>query len=172
MAMYASGAADATFGTPVGSVHVVQAKRPTRYVLLADFDLNVPSFGLIASEATLKKKGEALRAFASITSGAWAYIASGGEDRQEEAVQALVKARAQDRIDPNHIRIQLKNSIPFLHTPATANLPIGVQSADDWARAIVVLEKAKVIDPGSKPSNYFTNDYLNLNLVRSIAAGG
>jgi NitT/TauT family transport system substrate-binding protein len=117
----------------------------------------------------LRRKGEALRAFASISSGAWAYVAAGHE---EEAVQALLSARQQDRIIPDQIRNQLRNSIQFLSSAATANLPIGFQSADDWARAIDVMEKAGVIARGSRPTDYFTNDYLDMNLVKSIAAGG
>jgi hypothetical protein len=30
------------------------------------------------------------------------------------------------------------------------------------------MEKAKVIDPGTKPTDYFTNDYLDVDLIRKI----
>jgi NitT/TauT family transport system substrate-binding protein len=169
MSMYASGGADGVFGTPIALLAEVERRRPTRPLLLAEFGLNIPSFGLFTNQQTLKKKGEALRAFASISAGSWAYVASKHED---EAVQALLKARLQDRIDPNQIQNQLKNSILFLYSPATANLPIGVQSAEDWAHAIDLMEKVKVIAPGSEPTDYFTNGYLDLNLMKLIAAGG
>jgi hypothetical protein len=33
------------------------------------------------------------------------------------------------------------------------------------------MEKAGVIARGSKPTDYFTNDYLDMTLIRSISAG-
>jgi hypothetical protein len=35
-----------------------------------------------------------------------------------------------------------------------------------------MLVKAGVIARGSKPIDYFTNDYLDMTLIRSISAGG
>ncbi|HEX9461184.1 MAG TPA: hypothetical protein VGB82_01170, partial [Alphaproteobacteria bacterium] len=66
---------------------------------------------------------------------------------------------------------QLKDSLPFLYTPASQKLPIGVQAESDWTEAIGVMERAKTIDPGSKAKDYFTNDYLDLDLIKSIASG-
>jgi len=166
---YLSGGNDGAFSSTAYTLALVADKRPARPVLFADFDLNLPGFGLFATEAMLKKKGDALKSFASIVAGAWAYVLNGHE---EEAVQAMMKAHEQDRLDAGVLRTQLKDSLPFLYTEATAKMPIGVQSAKDWADAIALMEKAKVIDPGSKPSDYFTNDYLDLNLIQSIATGG
>ena len=61
-------------------------------------------------------------------------------------------------------------SLDFLYTPATQHMPIGVQAAADWVEAIGVMEKANTIAPGSKPEDYFTNDYLDLNLIKSLGA--
>jgi NitT/TauT family transport system substrate-binding protein len=168
MSTYLSGTNDGVFSSTAYTLALVR-KRAARPVLFADFGLNLPGFGLVVSEAKLKQKGEALKALASIVAGAWAYILAGHE---EEAVQAMMKAREQERLNPEYMRGQLKDSLPFLFTPATEKQPIGVQSEADWAAAISLLEMAKVIGAGSTPKNYFTNDYLDLNLIKSIAAGG
>jgi NitT/TauT family transport system substrate-binding protein len=164
-----AGGNDGAFTSTAYTVPLVAARRPARPVLFADFDLNLPGFGLFTTASVLQKKGDALKSLASITAGAWAYILNGHE---EEAVQAMMKAREQDRLDAGVLGGQLKASLPFLYTEATAKLPIGVQSAEDWAGAIALMEKAKVIEPGSQPADYFTNDYLDLDLIKSIATGG
>ncbi len=165
---YLSGANDGVFSSTAFTLALV-TKRPTRAVLFADFDLNLPGFGFLVNESTLKRKGDALKKFASISAGSWAYVLAGHE---EEAVQAVLKARAQDRLNPDSVRGQLKDSLPFLYTPATKNEPIGIQSEADWASAVAIMEKAKVIEPGSKAKDYYTNDYLDRDLIKSIAAGG
>ena len=129
----------------------------------------MPGFGILTNEAALKSKGEALKKFASITSGAWAYIVGG--HHEDEAVQSIIKARQEARLDPALVKGQLEASLPFLDTPASKNLPIGVQADSDWADAIKVMEAAKTIEPGSKAKDYYTNDYLDLNLIKSTAKG-
>jgi NitT/TauT family transport system substrate-binding protein len=166
LSTYISGGADGLFGAGTGDYAQVSAKRPTRRILFADFGLNVPSFGFVTTENALKKKGEALRKFVSIAMGAWMYILAGHE---KEAAEAVVRANPQARLDPEQILTQIKLCPPFFTTPTTANLPLGVQSAEDWAAAIEVMEKANMIKPGSKPSDYFTNDYLDVSLINSIA---
>lgn len=166
---YMAGGNDGAFTSTAYTLPLVAAKRPARPVLFADFDLNLPGFGLFTTAAVLQKKGDALKSLASITAGAWAYILNG---HQEEAVQAMMKAREQDRLDAGVLAGQLTASLPYLYTEASAKLPIGVQSAADWAGAIALMEKAKVIEPGSKPADYFTNDYLDLTVIKSLAAGG
>lgn len=166
---YISGGNDGVFSSTAFTLALVKEKRESRPVLFADFGLNLPGFGLVVTEANLKQKGEALKAFASIVAGSWAYVLAGHE---EEAVQATMKAREQSRLNPDQLRGQLKDALPFLYTPATEKLPIGVQSESDWAAAISLLEAAKVIDPGSSPKSYFTNDYLDADRVKSIAGGG
>ena len=41
-------------------------------------------------------------------------------------------------------------------------------NGDDWADAIAAMEKAKMVNPGAKPTDYFTNDYLDINLIKKI----
>jgi NitT/TauT family transport system substrate-binding protein len=165
---YLNQGVDGVFTSTAFTLALVEAKKPTRSVLFADFGLNLPGFGLLTNDSTLKKKGDALKKFASIVSGSWAYVLAGHED---EAVQALLKARAEQRLDATVTKGQLRDSLPFLYTPASKDLPIGVQAEQDWADAIKVMEDAKTIDPGSKPKDYYTNDYLDIALIKSIASG-
>ena len=72
---------------------------------------------------------------------------------------------------PRFLRRQLADSIPFLHGPTTTNLPIGVQTEEDWTNAIKAMEEGKAISPGSKAKDYFTNDYLDVNLIKAVGEG-
>jgi NitT/TauT family transport system substrate-binding protein len=166
---YLTGTVDGVFSSTAYTLALVAAKRPGRAVLFADSGLNLPGIGIIVTEAALKKKADALRSFSSISAGAWAYVLSGHE---EEAVQAMLKTHEQDRLDPFVVRTQLKDSLPFLTTPATAAQPMGVQAESDWADAIGTMEKAKAIEAGSKAKDYFTNDYLDPAVIKSFGAGG
>lgn len=124
--------------------------------------------GLVASTDALAKKGPAIREFASIVSGAWEYILRGHED---EGIQAVLHSHENSRLDPAILMANLKVSLRFLYTPSTAKLPIGIQTESDWASAIAIMEKAGVIKPGSKATDYFTNDYLDTNTIASIGGG-
>jgi NitT/TauT family transport system substrate-binding protein len=165
--VYARGEADGIFGTPVGTGVQLEKLRPSRCILFADNGLNVPGFGIFATPAMLEKRGKALRAFSSIVAGSWTYVTS-SPARMEEAVDALLKARSTDRLDRADMMKQLQNSVQFLHSNRTKDAPIGVGHSDDWADAIAVMERAKVINTNTKPADYFTNDYLDLNLIKKI----
>jgi NitT/TauT family transport system substrate-binding protein len=168
-AIYARGDSDGLFGSPVGTGVLLNKLRPSRCLLFADYGLNLPGFGIFATQAKLKQKGAALRLFTSIVAGAWTYAVA-SPAHEAEAVDALVGARATDRVDRADMLKQLQVSVPFLQSSHSKGLPIGVQTDADWADAIAAMEKAKAIDPGTKPADYFTNDYLDLALVKKIGA--
>ena len=166
-AVYARGGYDGIFGTPVGTGVQLEKVRPSRCILFADNGLNVPGFGIFATPTMLSKRGAALRALSSIIAGSWTYITASPANA-EDAVDALMVARAADRLDRADIMKQLRASYRFLHSARTKDAPIGVQNSDDWADAIAAMEKAKVINPGTKPADYFTNDYLDITLIKKI----
>lgn len=151
------------------TVALLQKRRPSKLILFADYGLNLPSMGLVASEDALAKKGPAIREFASIVSGAWAYILNGHED---EGIEAVLHSHAAARLDPAIMKANLDVSLRFLYSPATKGQPIGIQAASDWAHAIASLEQAKLIKPGTKPQDYFTNDYLDPKIIATAARGG
>jgi NitT/TauT family transport system substrate-binding protein len=164
---FANGQADGIFGSPVGTGVIINDLRHTHNVLFADFGLNMPGFGLFATEDMLKKKGDALRKFASVSAGAWTYAKS----HPDEAVAALMKERGeQDRVNPDQIKKQFLESLQFLYSPASANLPIGINTEKDWAEALATMVDAKAMDAGAvgKPTEYFTNDYLDAATIKKI----
>jgi NitT/TauT family transport system substrate-binding protein len=163
--VYASGGADGMFGSPVGSLVVVNRLRRSRAILFADYGLSLPGFGIVASLATLREKGPAMRDFATAVAAAWSYIENGHE---EEAVQATLTARRNDRVDADELREQLHNSTPFLVSKTTPGLPIGVQTEADWKATIATMEKARVVEPGWKAADFFTNDYLDVKMIKSL----
>lgn len=166
IATYLTGNVDGVFSSAPFVLPLVEAKRPSRAVLFSDHGLNLPSFGLLTTEAKLKEKGPALKKFASIVAGTWGYIVAGHVD---EATKAVIAERPQAKLDPALLRGQIEQSLTFLNSPASANLPIGVQAEADWAAAIAAMEKAGVIKPGSKPADYFTNDYIDLAIFHQVS---
>lgn len=164
---YLAGKADGIISAGP-TVALLEKKRPSRLILFADYGLNLPSMGLIAGNAALAKKGPAIREFASIVAGAWTYILKGHED---EGIAAVMHSHEASRLDPGALKANLDVALRFLYTPATQNQPIGFQAASDWAEAISVMEKAKVIEPGSKPQDYFTNDYLDAKTIAALSGG-
>jgi NitT/TauT family transport system substrate-binding protein len=101
---YLTGRADGVFSTVPFVVPIVAANRPADAILFADYGLEFPSFGLFATEDKIKQRGPALGKFASVVSGTWRYIYEGHED---EAVQAIIAARPQARLDPKILRGQI-----------------------------------------------------------------
>lgn len=165
---YARGKADGVFSSASYTLPLVAAERPSRAVLFSDSGLNLPGFGLFTTETALKEKGDALRKVASIIAGSYAYVLKGHE---KEAIAAEMNQRQQARLNADLLLGQLQVSLPFLYTSATKDMPVGIQSAEDWAAAIKTMEEAKAIPEGSKPSDYFTNDYLDRKLMDATASG-
>ncbi|HLI11433.1 MAG TPA: ABC transporter substrate-binding protein [Alphaproteobacteria bacterium] len=166
VATYLSGNVGGVFSSAPFALPLVEAKRPSRAMLFSDAGLNLPSFGLFTTTSELREKGPALKRLASIVAGSWAYVVAGHVD---EAADAMMRQRPQAKLQPALLRAQIKQSIAFLYTPASAKLPIGFQATEDWTNAIAVMEKAGMITPGSQPSHYFTNDYLDPALFHAVS---
>jgi hypothetical protein len=45
-----------------------------------------------------------------------------------------------------------------------------MQTENDWKEAVAIMEKEKVLAPGSKPTDYFTNEYIDGKTVAALAA--
>jgi len=155
---FLSGSADAVISTVPYVLPIVEEKRPAVGILFAESGLDLPGFGLFATTAKLKEKGPQLKKFASVVVGAWAYILDGHED---EAVAAEVKARPNAPVNAKVLRGQIEAYKPYFTTAATADKPIGIQTDEDWSSTIKAMEEAGVVKKGSKPSDYYTNDYVD-----------
>ena len=167
--MYMSGQVDGAFSSAPFMQPIFDLQRPTKTIRFSDYGLQFPSFGLFATEKTLAAKGDAIRRFASITAGCWEYIFNGHED---EAVQAIIAARPQAKLNPKVLREQIESLRGFVTTPSTKGKPMGIMSDADWQQAIDTLKQAKLIDHIDPPGFFYTNDYLDEKLIKEIADGG
>lgn len=163
-----AGKVDGVFASPPVQLPLVNPHRASSAITFYDVGLTMPGFGMVTSLDTIKSKGPALRKFASISAGAWAYLVAGHE---EEAAAALTALRPQARLDPALIEEQVRESRAYVFTPSTEHLPIGIQTDADWLQAIAVLEKVKAIAPGTAPKDYYSNDYLDTAVIKTIGGG-
>jgi NitT/TauT family transport system substrate-binding protein len=162
---YLSGTADAVISTVPYVLPMVEEKRPASGILFADAGLDLPGFGIFATDAKLKEKGPQLKKFTSVVVGAWNYILAGHED---EAVAAEVKARPNAPVNAKVLRGQIEAYKPYFTTAATKDKPIGVQADADWASTIKALEGADVVKKGSKPGDYYTNAYIEPGYLETL----
>jgi NitT/TauT family transport system substrate-binding protein len=165
---YISGQVDGVFSSVPFFLPIVSVKRPSTSVDFADYGLNFPSFGLFATEQTIKNKHDALRKFTSIVSGAWAYIANGHMD---EGVQAIIAARPQAKLDPAILHNQIEKLIKYQHTKASADLPFGFMAEADWKEAIDTLKKGGLLDNTVDVGDIYTNELLDKALIQDIKNG-
>jgi NitT/TauT family transport system substrate-binding protein len=159
---YLAGRADGVFSTVPFVLPIVAAGRPADAILFADYALEFPSFGLFATDDRIKQRGAALGKFASIVSGAWRYIYEGHED---EAVQAIIAARPQARLDAKILRGQIDSVKPFFATKASEGKPVGWMAEADWDAAVKTLSSAQLIKVGTSGGDFFTNDLLDQRII-------
>jgi len=164
---YLSGRGDAMITTVPPNIVIARGKRDSYGVLFSDYGLNLPGFGLFARKDTLAAKGPAIKRFLGIVCAAWAYILESPE-HELEAAKATRAERPHTPLSLEMLVAQLDAYHPNFYTEATAKMPVCFQSPDDWAIAIKSMEEAKVIPPGSKPPDYFTNDYIDLAYGKTI----
>ena len=153
---YAVGRTDAVASTIPFVLPTTNKARPSKALLFADAGLNMPSFGLIASEAKLNERGEAIGKFASVVARSWEYIFAGHED---EAVDAIVAQRPQARLDKTVLRAQLEALRPFFE--AKTGDRIGVPQPQDWEGAVKTLASVQLIGSSRPASEYYVTGRVN-----------
>jgi NitT/TauT family transport system substrate-binding protein len=166
--LYMTGQTDAAFSSGPFFLAVVAAQRPSNAIRFADHGLEFPSFGLMATEKSIATRREALKRFASVVSGSWAYIFAGHED---EAAQAIIAARPQAKLNPAVLRQQIDTLKDYALTDATRSLPFGTMAAVDWKRAVDVLAEGGLVDKSLDSNAVFTNELIDAAIVADIAAG-
>ena len=157
-ANYASGQSDAVMTLGPFGLPVINVTRKSTQIIAADYGINFPSFGIIATEETIAKRPATVQKFVKVTLRAWDYILAGHEG---EAVDALISLRPGIKLDRNVLLGQIEAYNDFIYTENTKGRPTGWQSDRDWAAAIKTMESAGVIKPGHKPEEYFTNQFIN-----------
>jgi NitT/TauT family transport system substrate-binding protein len=165
LSTYFSGDCDAAASTVPWLIPIAEGKRDSDGILFADFGFDLPGYGLVVQVDNLKKKGAALKRFASLISGAWRYILNGHED---EGTSAILVHRPQSPLAAKVLKAQIETYRPFFRTAATKDTPIGLQSEVDWQMTIDEMQKADVMPKGVKPQQIFRNDFVDLSLAQTI----
>jgi len=153
---YATGRADGLMSTLPSALPSVTRQRRSRGVLAVDAGISFPSYGLVATEATLGRKREPLRRLLATQQRAWAHI----RDNPQEGAEAMLRRRPDARLDVAVQREQIELTLDFFNTPATQGRPIGWQAEEDWTAALRSLETANAVRPGWNVGNYYTNDLI------------
>lgn len=166
--LYMAGRSDAAFSSGPFFLAVVASQRPSNAIRFADQGLEFPSFGLMATEKSIASKREALKRFTSVVAGTWAYILDG---HQDEAVQAIIAARPQAKLNPAVLRQQIDTLKDYTMTDATKSLPFGTMAAADWKRAVEVLAEGGLVDKSLDSSATFTNELIDPAIVADVSGG-
>lgn len=153
---YTARRADGLMSTVPSAIPVAEAPRPSKAILASDAGVAFPSYGLVATEATLARRTDALKRLVAVQQRAWAHLAQNLDD----GVAAIRARRPDARIDPTVLREQIRLTIEFFDTPATRGRPLGFQADSDWQDALRALESAGAIKAGWTASTYFTNDLV------------
>lgn len=153
---YAAGRADGLMSTLPSALPPVTRQRRSRGVLAEEAGITFPSYGLIATEATLGRRRDALARLVATQQRAWEHIGRNVQD----GVDAMLRERPDARLDPAVQKEQIELTIQFFETPATRGKPVGWQAEEDWTAALRSLETANAVRPGWNVSNYYTNDLL------------
>jgi NitT/TauT family transport system substrate-binding protein len=157
--LYVAKEADGIMTVEPAYVPIVEKTRPAQTIRLADYGISFPSYGLIATEATIAKRPAALTKLAKVEIEAWNYIWQ-DPAHVDEAVQAVIDDRPNIKLDRAVLKGQLELNKPFFYTDATKNKPIGWQATKDWEDALKSMKDAGAIKNVSDPKDYFTNGLL------------
>jgi len=153
---YTAKRADGLMSTTPSAIPVAERPRPSRSILAEAAGISFPSYGLIATEATLGARGPALRRLAETQQRAWAHLRT----NPDEGVDAMLRQRPDARLDRTVTQEQIRLTLEFFDTPASAGQPIGWQAEADWTAALRSLEAAGAIRAGWHAANYYTNDLI------------
>lgn len=153
---YTARRADGLMSTTPSAQPVAAGPRPSKAINAEDAGVAFPSYGLIATEATIRTRGPALQRLVQTQQRAWEHLKTNPDD----GVEAMVRQRPDARLNRDVIREQIRLTIEFFDTPATRGRPIGWQAESDWQASLRALEAAGAIRAGWNAQNYFTNDFI------------
>lgn len=161
MPSYAAGKGDAMVTAIPQGLGYVEKARPSDYILFGDYGLDLPSYGIVVTEQTLKTRSpNALKGLVTAYFDAWQQIVDGGEPAIAEAATIIMRHRPDAKLERDLLMSSTREHAKYFQTPNTTSKRLGYQSTEDWKQVIATLEGAKLIPIGSKPSDYFTNDLI------------
>ena len=148
----------------VGAIaHVLDdLDRFTQILVVAPFTLVALPIGL-SLIATIEKDPKARRGLGGRLYG---FL----DGHEQEGADAVFAKKPTGAFNAAMMTEQIRLFKPFFFTDATKGMRIGIQSEADWLHTLKSMEEAKVIAPGSKPSDYFTNDCIDVAIVDKVAS--
>lgn len=150
---YTAKRADGLMSTIGSALPVAEKSRPSKCLLASDAGIAFPSYGLVAREDTITSKNAALKKLVRIQQRAWEHLRTNVDD----GVAAMTAQRPDAKLSPEVLAGQIRLTLEYFDTPATAGKPIGWQAKEDWEKALASMEQAGVIKAGWKADDYFTN---------------
>jgi NitT/TauT family transport system substrate-binding protein len=170
VSLYLAGRGDAVISTVPAAVTAAIGHRDSIGILFWDNGFHVPGFGLVARPDKLATKADAVRRFVSIICGGWGYVLA-SPDHMREAAQAVRHSRPTTPLTEQMLLDQTEAYRGYFTTDATRDLPLCMQSETDWTATLETMRQAGVIGPDAKPSDEFTNAYIDPAMIRRITAG-
>lgn len=154
---YTAKRADGLMSTVGSALPVAEGPRPSKCLLASDAGIAFPSYGLVAREDTIAAKGPALKRLVQVQQKAWTHLKGNPDD----GVAAMIAERPDAKLNAEVLRGQIKLTIEYFDTPASAGKPIGWQAKEDWEAALKSMEAAGVVKAGWKAEDYFTNGLVD-----------
>ena len=154
---YTAKRADGLMSTVGSALPVAEKPRPSKCLLASDAGITFPAYGLVARDDTLTSRAAALKKLVKVQQRAWEHLAKNPDD----GVKAIVAQRPDAKLNPDVLLGQIKLTIEYFETPATAGRPIGWQAEADWEAALKSMEQAGVVKAGWKASDYYTNNLMD-----------
>ena len=153
---YTAKRADGLMSTVGSALPVAEKPRPSKCLLASDAGITFPAYGLVARDDTIKNKGEALKKLVKVQQRAWEHLRTNVDD----GVKAMINQRPDAKLNPEVLAGQIKLTIDYFDTPATAGKPLGWQAKSDWEAALKSMEEAGVVKAGWNADDFFTNDLV------------
>lgn len=153
---YTAKRSDGLMSTVGSALPLAEGPRPSKCLLASDAGISFPSYGLVAREDIIASKGAALKRLIQVQQKAWTHLKSNPDD----GVAAMVAERPDAKLNADVLRGQIKLTIEYFDTPASAGKAIGWQAKEDWEAALKSMEAAGVVKAGWKADDYYTNSLV------------
>ncbi|WP_198884526.1 ABC transporter substrate-binding protein [Acuticoccus mangrovi] len=151
-----SGKGDAAVGPVPYYLGLLAGKNEIETVSFYDFGQKILDFGLIANDATIEDKADALKAFVEVTSRAYQYAIDGHAD---EAVKAIIELRPDARLDYDTTLAMFESHAKFLDSEDSKGKPVGYMSAADWDETVATLKRLELIPASATASEMYTTEF-------------
>ena len=122
-------------------------------LLLGDLGVPLLGFGFAANEAFIKREGPAIKKFLAATKRGFQ---AGIEDPKKACEFMQSKVLLTGSID--QCVDYFTGLMELSQKPSDPNW--GRQTVEEWQKLIATLEGVNEIQPGKKPADFFTNDYV------------